>query len=307
MKRFIFVCTLLFAMQLLHAQLPKVTSGTLIRHENFKSHFVTQRHLDVWLPEGYTPHKKYAVLYMHDGQMLFDSSTTWNKSAWEVDEVVSQLLQSGQIKDLIVVGIWNGGETRHSDYFPQKPFETLPQEVQNHIYDTKRNNGLSVFNGHSVHSDNYLKFMVNELKPFIDSAYSTKTNQANTFVAGSSMGGLISLYAICEYPNIFGGAACLSTHWSGIFKAENNPIPDAFIQYLNTHLPRPKHHRLYFDHGTATLDSLYPPFQLRVDELMKQKGYTEKHWITKVFPGEDHSEKAWHKRLAIPLTFLLRK
>ena len=121
------------------------------------------------------------------------------------------------------------------------------------------------------------------------------------------MGGLISMYAICEYPKVFGGAACMSTHWPGIFSMEGNPIPDAFINYLKTKLPDPKKHKIYFDYGTATLDALYPPLQQKADEVMKEKGFTGKNWITKEFPGEDHSEKAWHKRLHIPLTFLLGK
>ena len=79
-----------------------------------------------------------------------------------------------------------------------------------------------------VQSDAYLKFLVTELKPFIDSTFSVATDRSNTFIAGSSMGGLISMYAVCEYPAVFGGAACLSTHWPGIFTAENNPIPEAF-------------------------------------------------------------------------------
>jgi enterochelin esterase-like enzyme len=121
------------------------------------------------------------------------------------------------------------------------------------------------------------------------------------------MGGLISMYAICEYPNIFGGAACLSTHWPGIFSLENNPVPAAFVYYLKTHLPNPKKNKFYFDYGDQTLDALYPPLQKKVDEVMKTKGFTEKNWITKFFPGENHSEQAWNKRFWEPMFFLLKK
>jgi predicted alpha/beta superfamily hydrolase len=128
-----------------------------------------------------------------------------------------------------------------------------------------------------------------------------------TFIAGSSMGGLISLYALCEYPKVFGSAACLSTHWPGIFTMENNPVPDAFIRYLEENLPRPGSHKIYFDFGTETLDSLYEPLQNRVDDVMRHHGYTHKNWMTLKFPGEDHSERAWHSRLEVPLLFLLRQ
>lgn len=299
--------TLLLLTVTTFSQLPSVSSGTLKRHESFYSHYITARHIDVWLPEGYSVTRKYSVLYMHDGQMLFDSATTWNKQTWDADDVITKLLQENKINDVIVVGIWNGGTTRHTDYFPQKPFESLILEQKEKIFTAARANGNSVFNEQKINSDNYLKFLVKELKPFIDKNYSTYKDRSHTFIAGSSMGGLISMYAICEYPKVFGGAACMSTHWPGIFSMEGNPIPDAFINYLKTKLPDPKKHKFYFDYGTATLDALYPPLQQKADEVMKEKGFTGKNWITKEFPGEDHSEKAWHKRLQIPLTFLLGK
>jgi len=246
------------------------------------------------------------VLYMHDGQMLFDSATTWNKQEWGVDETMSRLLAAGKIRDCIVVGIWNIGKTRHANYFPQKPFESLPESLQDSLlYLAKRNPQSGLF-AIRVNSDHYLHFLVHELKPFIDNRFSTKKDRKNTFIAGSSMGGLISMYAICEYPKVFGGAACLSTHWPGTFEVENNPIPDAFIQYLRTHLPSPKTHKFYFDYGTATLDALYEPFQIRADQVMTAKGYTSKNWITRKFEGEEHSERAWRERLGIPMEFLLR-
>lgn len=287
------------------SQPPSVVGGTLQEHKNFPSVYVTPRNVDVWLPDGYTTAKKYNVLYMHDGQMLFDSATTWNKLAWDVDDVISKLLQQQKIKDLIVVAIWNGGTTRHSDYFPQKPFEALSQAEKDTVYSAARTNGVSVFNNYKIQSDNYLKFLVREVKPFIDKNYSVYKDRSHTFIAGSSMGGLISLYAICEYPKVFGGAACLSTHWPGIFSMENNPVPNAFFNYMKNHLPNPKKHKLYFDYGNATLDALYPPLQQQADAIMIEKGFTGVNWTTKFFPGEDHSEKAWNKRLHIPLTFLL--
>ena len=289
------------------AQLPVPSSGKIIRHDSFASQFVTARHVDVWLPQGYSPKKKYAVLYMHDGQMLYDSSLNWNKQEWGVDETITRLMKEKKIKDVIVVGVWNGGKYRHTDYFPQKPFESLTQQERDTLYYAKRTNGALVFQGEKVHSDLYLKFLVTELKPFIDKKYSTKTDRANTFIGGSSMGGLISMYAICEYPDVFGGAACLSTHWPGVFSMDDNPVPAVFMNYLRNHLPSPATHKIYFDYGDATLDALYPPLQKMADEIMKEKGFTSSNWITKYYPGEDHSENAWRKRLDIPLLFLLKK
>lgn len=287
--------------------IPKVENGTVVRIDNLNSNYVPKRKIDVWLPKGYNTNKKYSVLYMHDGEMLFDSSITWNKKSWLMQEPITKLISENKIKEVIVVGIWNGGERRHSEYFPQKPFEMLNLDQKVTIKEAVRKNNASVFNSHEVNSNNYLKFIVEELKPYIDKNFSTNSNSNNTFIAGSSMGGLISMYAICEYPNVFGGAICMSTHWPGIFEMENNPIPAVFLQYLNEKLPSAQNHKIYFDCGDQTLDALYPPLQNKVDELMSKKGYTQKSWMTKYFTNQDHSEVAWSGRVQIPLQFMLQK
>ncbi len=304
-KNFYLLLILLFLNLSFSQNILKVTSGSIERIENFKSKYVSSRNIDVWLPDNYSDKKKYNVLYMHDGQMLYDAETTWNKQAWEVDETVSKLLLENKIQDVIVVGIWNGGQTRHLDYFPQKPFESLRIDQQDSIYKANRSNGQSVFSG-KINSDNYLKFIVKELKPLIDKKYSVFKDSKHTFISGSSMGGLISLYAICEYPKVFGGAACLSTHWPGIFTVKDNPIPNAFYNYLEKKLPNSKNHKIYFDYGTATLDALYETLQPKVDAIMIKKGFTNKNWITKKFDGDDHSEKSWKNRFHFSLEFLLK-
>jgi enterochelin esterase-like enzyme len=290
----------------MNAQQVKVSSGKIQRLENFHSQFIDARNVDVWLPDGYSNKEKYAVLYMHDGQALYDPEITWNKQSWKVDEVAEKLIAEGKTQKFIVVGIWNNGLKRHAEYFPQRPYETLDATQKKNISDIliKEKKIATEF---VILSDNYLKFLVSELKPFVDKTFSVKTDSNNTFIAGSSMGGLISLYAICEYPSVFGGAACLSTHWTGIYQNNNNPIPDAFINYLKSNLPSPKKHKIYFDYGDKTLDSLYKPSQERVNKLMIAKGFTEKNWTTKFFPGKDHTEKSWQERLAIPLEFLMQK
>ena len=117
---------------------------------------------------------------------------------------------------------------------------------------------------------------------------------------GSSAGALVSVYAIAEYPNIFGGAGGISTHW---------PVGDGIvIDYLHDHLPDPRSHRLYFDFGTKTLDAAYEPYQRKMDEVMRKAGYKEgNNWITRKFAGDEHSERAWRKRVDVPLTFFLHK
>lgn len=276
-----------------------LASGKVLRYENFSSEFVHARNIDVWLPDNYDKDKKYAVLYMHDGQMLFDASTTWNKQEWGVDEAISNLSKAHKIKDCIIVGIWNIPEYRHTDYFPKKPFLSLNKSSQDSILSLAKSQNLMK---EEIQSDNYLKFIVTELKPLIDYNFSTLPDRANTFVAGASMGGLISMYALTEYPDVFGGAACLSTHWIGTFSNQNNPIPNAFMRYMEENLPDSGTHKLYFDYGTRTLDSLYLPYQNRVTQILEEKG----HKTNRKFEGHDHSENSWKERLHVPLEFLLQ-
>lgn len=280
-------------------------SGTIKRIDSFPSKYVRPRTVDIWLPNNYSKNEKYAVLYMHDGQMLFDANITWNKQEWKVDEIMGDLLKEGKIKNAIVVAIWNHSDIRHTDYYPQKPFNLLPQQFKDSIYNTAEKQFGTNFK--ELQSDHYLKFIVEELKPFIDSNFSVLTDFENTFIAGSSMGGLISMYALCEYPQIFGGAACLSTHWIGFQPQENSPVPASFFTYLEQNLPSPKTHKIYFDYGTATLDEYYLPYQYRVNEVLKLKGYDEKNSTNLKFEGHDHSENSWNQRLQVPVEFLLKK
>ena len=279
------------------AQQPKPAYGTIIRFENYLSQYVQPRNIDVWLPSGYVPTKKYAVLYMQDGQMLFDSTTTWNKQEWKVDEHMSTLLQSKSIMECIVVAIPNTGVSRLAEYVPRKPIMKLPAQTRD-TFISRELQGKS-------EADNFLLFLVKELKPYIDNQFSTYKDQRHTFIAGSSLGALISLYAICEYPRVFYGAACLSTHWPGSLVINTDDIPLAFMNYLENHLPDPDIHRIYFDYGTQGLDSRYKKYQRMADKLMKENGYKKKNWITQEFEGADHSENAWSNRLQIPLSFLL--
>ncbi|MCW0481516.1 alpha/beta hydrolase [Gaoshiqia sediminis] len=297
MKKWILLFTMMFLMNETHAQLPVPSAGRIVRIPDFQSRFVQPRNIDVWLPEGYSNTEKYAVIYMHDGQMLYDSTLTGNKQEWQVDEVFSALIDEQEIQACIVVGIWNNAEYRHAEYFPEKPLASLDENLRDSIVATW-------LKGKPL-ADNYLKFIIHELKPCIDQKFATLPDLDHTFIAGSSMGGLISMYAICEYPDIFKGAACLSTHWPGTFE-QNDFIPQAFNWYLTENLPDPASHQFYFDYGTETLDSLYEKHQLVIDKTMILKGYDHTNRITLKFPGEDHPERSWAKRLHTPFIFLLK-
>ena len=279
---------------------PMVACGTLEQYEGFRSKYVEARTVSVWLPDGYEVGDPCDVVYMHDGQMLFDSSTTWNHQEWMVDEVVGRMTAHDSIRKCIVVGIDNT-EKRLSEYYPAKTCQYVSS-------DRREGRDLKDFLG-----DAYLRFLVEEVKPFVDEHYKPLTSREHTFLLGSSMGGLISLYALCEYPQVFGGAACMSSHLSmghlpigdPMVWGESETWAQGFCEYLKEHLPEANSCLVYMDHGTVELDGSYIPYQEQVDKVFQQKGWDEQHFQTLVFEGHRHRETDWAKRLDKPLYFLL--
>ena len=268
---------------------PGVT-GTVIRYPSMTSTHVAPRNVDVWLPPGYgkDPAQRYPVLYMHDGQNLFDPATSYGNVDWAVDEAMTDLIGKGAVREAIVVGIWST-PARREEYMPQR---AVRGTVRFHVP------GADDLKPEDVISDRYLAFLVEELKPFIDATYRTLPGRADTSVMGSSMGGLVSQYAMSRYPDVFGGAGCVSTHW---------PAGDGItLDDFAAHVPDPATHRYWFDYGTQTLDAAYEPYQQRADEILRKAGYVEgRNWITRKFQGAEHSEKAWRLRVDQPLVFLL--
>lgn len=277
--------------------------GEIQRYETFPSQFVGPHIVDVWLPNNYNKNETYAVVYMQDGQNLFDPEPTKKKLEMMVDETITALVEAGEIKDAIVVGIHSNGRKRHDEYFPKKPFEKLPQKEQDSLKKIAKAFNMQI----ELSSDNYLKFLVDELKPFIDSNYSTRTERAHTFVGGSSMGGLISMYAVCEYPNTFGGAICMSTHWPGVLPTDTNPIPAKFFEYMRNNLPSPESHKFYFSFGTKGFDRFYGKFEEQVNDIFIEKGYTEENFTNYKEDGGNHTEAYWSKRFPEGIQMMLQK
>jgi len=254
-------------------------TGSVDSYQDVPSAYVPARNIDVWLPPSYATHPKrrYPVLYMHDGQNLFDPSMSFTGIDWDVDGTMTKLIDAHRVREAIVVAISNT-PLRGNEYMPAKA--ASPEQ---RAY---------------VLSDGYLRFIVQELKPAIDATYRTKPAREDTMVMGSSMGGLISAYAMSEYPDVFGAAGGISTHW---------PANDgAVIDYLAAHLPARRTHRFYFDHGTATLDAGYAPYQQRMDAILREAGWREdRAFMSREFPGAEHNERAWRDRLEVPLQYLL--
>lgn len=286
-------------------RLPKVTHGKIERLTPIASKYISDRAVDVWLPDQYDGRTGFPVLYMHDGQMLFDPSITWNSKSWEIDSITQTLIDRQEIEPLIIVGIHNAPSERHSNYFPEEPFNQLSKATRDSLTQLYRTSEIPLF-GKPINSDDYLIYIVEELIPKIDSIYTTKKVAEGRIIAGSSMGGLISWYATIKYPEVFGGAACLSTHWPGVFTNENNPIPATFIEYLSETLPPVNSRKFYFDHGTSNLDSLYEIHQKQINQLFSLTGYDSLHYRSLIFEGAGHDEKAWSERFSDPLKFFFQ-
>jgi enterochelin esterase-like enzyme len=276
--------------------LPQVSVGRIERLAAVPSRHVDARHVDVWLPAACSAATRCNVLYMHDGQMLFDASTTWNRQAWDVHLTLDRLMREGRIPPTMVVGIWNNGKFRHSEFYPQKALAYLPAAVRERFV-------AEALQG-QPRADAYLRFVVEELKPLIDARFPTNPGREATFVMGSSMGGMISVYAFNEYPQVFGGAAGLSTHWVGGWQP-NAALPLAAFNHLAAQLRPPEGRRLYMDHGTTELDAIYAPYQAFVDEIVRDRGYGAADYLSRVFEGTGHNERAWAARLEVPLLFLM--
>ena len=272
-----------------------VSKGHLTIYPDFSSAYVAPRTVRVWTPADYDPAKRYDVLYMHDGQMLYDASVTWNNQEWGVDEAMDSLIALGRIRPTIVVGIDYNPENRIGEYCPDDVSLLLPDNAP--IYDSFPSMGNA-----------YLRFLVEELKPFIDSVYATYPEREHTWTMGSSCGGLISSYALGQYPEVFAGAACMSTHCT---LAYPDPVhPDdakmaAYREYLRTHIA-PNSAKLYMDQGDRTLDAFYSEAQAAINTMLRAEGWDSTRFEYRSFPGHAHCEDDWRARLDIPLQFLLK-
>lgn len=277
-----------------------VTSGKLYRTKVKSENFNSTLNLDIWVPEGYNTNEKYPVVYMHDGQNLYDAKSSWNKQAWEIDEVGGRLIAEGKIKPFIAVGIHSIDHTRICDLMPEK---VLTEYFNTEKYDVT---GFENYCKSTIRGDEYVELIANTIKPMIDSIFSTLPEMENTAIMGSSMGGLASFYAMCERPDIFGTAICVSTHLS---VSGEEGWADAVFSYLRAKLPTDGNHKIYFDCGDKTSDYYYVPFFEELVSIPQEKGYSVENGTLShgFYPGAAHDEKSWAERVHVPLTFLYGK
>jgi predicted alpha/beta superfamily hydrolase len=245
--------------------------GTIkLLHTLYSPELDNEREILVYLPPSYSHGARaYPVIYMHDGQNLFDPATSFS-GEWEVDQTLEEAAQGGL--ETIVVGIPNAGRERQNEYSP--------------FTDAKNGGGKG---------DDYLAFVTNTLKPIIDADFRTLPSRSHTGIAGSSMGGLISLYAFFHDPQVFGFCGVMSPAlWFA-----NREI----FEYVEKADFVPG--RIYIDCGTREGKSEVTDVR-RLREILIAKGYRPDIDLLYVEEkGAGHTESAWAKRLRHELQFLL--
>jgi predicted alpha/beta superfamily hydrolase len=250
-------------------------TGAFRTHEALRSRFLDSAHdLIVYLPPGYEDdrERRYPVLYMQDGQNLFDDATSFS-GEWHLDEAAEGLIAAGKIAPLIIVGISNAGAYRIDEYTPTRDA-------------AKRAGGKA---------DRYGRMLVEELKPFIDAEYRTLRDAGNTGIGGSSLGGLVSLYLALKYSGIFWNVAVLSPSvwWDNRFIVRR-------VRALGTAPPL----RVWLSTGTAEGEGVVAGAR-RVRDALVAKGWAEGDTLHyEEVEGASHSEQAWAALAPAMLRFL---
>lgn len=250
-------------------------TGDVRTHEAFHSRYLAHdRTVVVYLPPSYDAETadRYPVLYLHDGQNVFDRATSFGEE-WQVDESAQRLITAGEIEPLIIVGIYNTGEHRLDEYTPTPELRA----------------------GRGGQADDYGRMLVEELKPFIDVTYKTLPSAGSTAMGGSSLGGLLTMHLGLRYPTAFSRLAVLSPSvwWDDrVILREVDALPAA--------LPL----RIWLDAGTAEgVDTLVNARALR-DALIDKGWVIDETLAYLEAEGGEHNEQSWSARVERVLKFL---
>ena len=279
-------------------------AGRFVEVEHMSATGLPDQRLTIWLPPGYDASKRrYPVLYMHDGHNLFDPAKSNFNKVWAADKAMLAAMASGRVEPHIIVGIWAPGSDRYRQYLPTAAYERASPGLRGQ---------MDALAGGPVISSAYLAWLAGPLKQWVDRTYRTRRGPRDTAIAGSSMGGLMSCWAFVERPDVYGRAACISTHWPLVMPGEREQADPERIALHKTwfldRLGKPAGRRLWLDIGTGTLDAFYPPYQTAVADGVAARGWVRgRDWQGQVYEGAEHEENAWARRLPEVFGWLLRK
>jgi len=251
-------------------------TGDFRRHSRFRSRFLPSEHtLLVYRPPGYREDslRRFPVLYLHDGQNVFDRATSATGEEWCVDETAQRLIKSGDIEPIVIVGIYNAGQRRIDQYTPTR--------------DPKKNMGGK--------ADAYARMIVQEIKPFIDRRYRTLRSAANTALGGSSLGGLLTLHMGLRYHTVFNRLAALSP---SVWWNDRAIIRE--VDALTTKPPL----RVWLDSGTSEGADVTRDAGLLRDALVRKGWVVGKDLAYLEAEGGGHNERSWATRVEGVLRFL---
>jgi predicted alpha/beta superfamily hydrolase len=263
----------------------QAATGDLRLHEFSSRIFRNTRFLRVWLPPGYddpeNSSRSYPVLYLNDGQNLFEAATSFTGVEWHVDETADRLIREGAVPPLIIVGIDNGGKDRMREYMPYRSMQPMMLRVQ----------GIR-----------YPNFLLKEVMPFVARNYRVAPGAENTGLGGSSLGALIALYAAMTRPNVFGRLLLESPSlW-----ASNRQI--IHESRANNCWPE----RIFLATGTAEagrkeIDQSTVDDVRELAAILRRAGLDHRHLRLVVDEGASHHESDWARRFPGALAFLFQK
>jgi len=286
------------------APLAAEDSGTTLEYEHVSAAGLPEQRLSIWLPPGYDAgERRYPVLYMHDGHNLFDLKKSNFNKIWAADTAMLAAVQSGKVEPHIIIGIWAPGEDRYRQYLPRSIYDAAPPALRKQMDEMAK--GVVV-------SDRYLGWIAGPLKSWVDASFRTRMGRDDTAIIGSSMGGIMSCYAFIERPDVFGRAGCVSSHWPAVdprrVSSDSAAVAALWDAWFAAKLGKPDGRRVWMDHGTATLDAYYAPYQQVIDARFAASGWQKgRDWQSKVYEGAEHEENAWAARLPEIFGWLLAR
>jgi enterochelin esterase-like enzyme len=276
--------------------------GRFLEYDNLVVAGLPTQRLTIWLPPGYdSAARRYPVVYMHDGQNLFDPAKSAFNKVWAADKAMLAAMAGGKVAPHIIVGIWAPGTARYRQYMPRDIYLAVPPALRAQ---------MDAVAGGPIVSDAYLAWLAGPLKHWVDTHLRTMPGRDDTAMVGSSMGGLMTCYAFLERPEVYGRAACVSSHWPAIdpqaVGATDPALAALWDKWFADHLGAPDGRRLWLDHGTETLDRFYARYQQVIDARLASSGWRKGiDWESRVYPGAAHEENAWAARLSEIFAWLL--
>ena len=277
-----------------------------------------QRRIQIFYPYSDKTDNETIFIIMNDGEELFNENDSWNGKAWNIDKYFLDSAEEITNKNIVVIAIdsakrVNGkiiDETRrYAEYFPNESIQHFEKGLRKNLY-------KSLIDKAEL---NHPDFITKKLLPFLEDKFNTKLGKHNLGIMGASMGGLSAINTVIEHPDLFGFVGCISTHWIGIRPSEYLLLPfsfalderkiigdkvttDGVVKYIEMNSEKLKDIKIYFDHGTESLDAFYPDAQKSVNNILDTQGIEYKYII---FDGYGHEPEYFGKRFGSILSYLI--